>query len=100
RQCVLLSAKRVRAGFARPVCSLIDLGAIAAAWNVRHASEGGGGPVALDVCYLGLVSGAAGVSRAELERRRLPPTIRARVEWTRRAETAELVKRQADWRSW
>jgi hypothetical protein len=96
----LINANAIAAGFALAVCSVIDLGAIAASWNVRHASEVGGGPVALDVCYLGQLNGAAVVSLAELERRRLPPTIRARVEWTRRAETAELVKRQADWRSW
>jgi hypothetical protein len=96
----LINANAIAAGLVLAACSVVDLGAIAAAWNVRHASEVGGGAVALDVCYLSRLSGAAVVSLAELERRPLPPEFRARVEWTRRAGTADLVKRQADWRGW
>ena len=96
----LINANAVAAGLALAACSVVDLGAIAAAWNVRHASEVGGDGVALDVCYLSRLDGAAVVSLAELERRPLPPAFRARVEWTRRVETGDLVKRQADWRGW
>ena len=96
----LINANVFAAGVVLAACSVVDLGAMAAAWNVRHAREVGGGAVALDVCYLGRLNGAALVSLAELEQRPLAPTFRARVEWTRRALTADLVKRQADWRGW
>jgi hypothetical protein len=96
----LINANAAAACVALAACSVFDLGAVAAAWNIRHASEVGGGGVALDVCYLDRLDGAAVVSLAELEQRLLSPEFRARVEWTRRVETAALVKRQADWRGW
>jgi len=96
----LINANVLAAGLVLAACSVVDLGAVAAAWNVRHAREVGGGAVALDVCYLRQLNGAALVSLAELEQRSLAPEFRARVEWTRRTLTADVVKRQADWRGW
>jgi len=96
----LINANVLAAALVLAACSVVDLGAVAAAWNVRHAREVGGGAVALDVCYLSRLNGAAVVSLAELEQRPLEPAFRARVEWTRRILTADLLKRQSDWRGW
>ncbi|HEX2560950.1 DUF4173 domain-containing protein [Phenylobacterium sp.] len=80
--------------------SVIDLGAVAAHWNVRHAREVGGRGAALDVCYLRNVGPAALVSLAELERRPLPPDLRARVAEARQSALERLSIDQSHWRSW
>lgn len=67
------------------VCSVVDLGAVSAAWNVRHAREMGGRGVPLDLCYLDRQGMAALVSLAELERDlRAPPDLKARAGAVRR----------------
>lgn len=81
-------------------CSVVDLSAVSAAWNVRHAREVGGKGVALDLCYMGSLGGAAGVSLAELERRPLPAELRERVVWKRAQLHFLLAHRQSSWRSW
>jgi hypothetical protein len=96
----LINANALAAGIVLVACSVLDLGAVAAAWNVRHAREVGGGAVALDICYLRQLNGAAVVSLAELERQPLPVLFHERVVSTRRAITADLLRRQSDWRGW
>jgi hypothetical protein len=82
------------------VCSIVDLSATAAAWNVRHAREVGGRGAPLDVCYLERLDDAALVSLAEVEQRSLPPDLRMRVRLVRERSMASLASRQAHWRSW
>lgn len=82
------------------VCSVVDLSAISAAWNVRHAREVGGKGVALDLCYMGQLGGAAVVSLAELERRPLPPELRERVALKRAQAAFLLAEKQSTWRGW
>lgn len=96
----LVNANAACAGAVLVLCSLVDLGAVAAAWNVRHAREVGGRGVSLDLCYLGRLEGAALVSLAELEQRPLPPDLADRVRWKRQEVRAGILRRQADWRSW
>lgn len=91
----VLSAAVVLAG-----CSAMDLGAVAAAWNVRHAREVGGAGTNLDLCYLRSLKGAAIVSLAELETQSMSPALRDRVAYVRRDLTADVAAGQADWRSW
>jgi hypothetical protein len=81
-------------------CSVVDLGAVAAAWNVRHAREVGGGGTNLDLCYLRSLKGAAIVSLAELEGRSLPEDLRDRVTFVRRDLTAAVAADQVRWQSW
>jgi hypothetical protein len=57
----------------------IDLGSVAANWNVRHAREVGGGGPAIDLCYLAGLGPSALVSLAELERAASEPVFRDRV---------------------
>lgn len=67
------------------VFCFIDLGTVAARWNVQHAREVGGEGAALDLCYLGRQGESALLPLLELERRRdLRPDFRERVHAVRR----------------
>ena len=79
---------------------VVDLGAVAAAWNVRHAREVGGEGAALDVCYLNDLGPSALVSLIELERGSTSPELIDRVAWVRERALIDLRAQQADWRGW
>lgn len=96
----LINANALAGGLALALCGLVDLGAVAAHWNVRHAREVGGRGVELDLCYLQDLDGAALVSLAELEQHRLPPAMEDAVRTQRRQLRAAMERRQADWRAW
>jgi hypothetical protein len=78
----------------------IDLGAVAAAWNVRHARELGGQGPELDVCYLRRLGPSALVSLVEAERASTSPELTDRLAWAREWTLIDLRARQADWRAW
>jgi hypothetical protein len=78
----------------------IDLGAVAASWNVRHAREVGGQGAELDVCYLNRLGPSALVSLVELERRAPSPDLVDRVAWVREVNLTALRERQSNWRGW
>jgi hypothetical protein len=96
----LLNANLLAAGVVLLGCSVVDLGAVAAAWNVRHAREVGGKGVALDVCYFGDLKGSGMVSLAELERSLPSGVFRDRVAWKRRMLAADVADQQNAWRTW
>jgi hypothetical protein len=79
---------------------VVDLGAVAAAWNVRHAREVGGRGPRLDVCYLNQLGASAAVSLVELERGPLPEGLDDRVAAVREEAVQALRDRQAAWRGW
>jgi hypothetical protein len=79
----LINANLGFALLALSACSLVDLGAVAAAWNVRHAREAGGRGVRLDLCYLNALGPSALLPLIELESRPIAPRFRERVSWTR-----------------
>jgi hypothetical protein len=79
---------------------VVDLGAVAAAWNVRHAREVGGKGAELDVCYLKTLGPSALVSLVELERASPSPALTDRIAWVREGTLADLERRQADWHGW
>lgn len=62
---------------------MVDMGSVAATWNVRHAREVGGKGAALDLCYLERMGPPALVALVELEGRRLPSGFRHRVSISR-----------------
>ncbi|MFC3443370.1 DUF4153 domain-containing protein [Sphingobium rhizovicinum] len=65
------------------VC-FIDLGEVAARWNVRHAREVGGRGVALDLCHMRHLGDSALLPLLSLEQRAdLRPAFRERVQATR-----------------
>lgn len=96
----LLNANLAAAGAILAVLSVVDVNAMSAAWNVRHAREAGGAGVALDVCYLEQQRQSALVPMAELLRRPIPEDLRVRVAgvlW----RTLQLEREEeTDWRSW
>ncbi|EPR14927.1 hypothetical protein M527_26480 [Sphingobium indicum IP26] len=80
----LVNVNLAAAGLVLAVICFIDLGAVAAQWNVRHAREVGGRGVALDLCYLGGLGDSALLPLLSLERRPgLQPEFRERVQAVR-----------------
>ena len=80
--------------------TMIDLGATAAAWNVRHAREVGGKGAALDLCYLDGLGSSALTSLVTLELRPdLKPDFAGRVAWVRHRALHATLDRQrgGDW---
>ncbi len=82
--------------------AIADIGAVAAAWNVRHAREVTGDlrDPSLDVVHLRELGPAALVPLTELAGRPLAPTLAAEVHAAQQATRAELAARQAHWRTW
>jgi hypothetical protein len=85
----LINANMAAAAIVLSVASFVDLGAVSAWWNIRHAREVGGRGAALDLCYLNQLGGSALLPLLALERRTdLPQLFRARVQYVR----AEVMK--------
>lgn len=82
------------------VVSVVDLGAIAAHWNVRHAREVDGQGSRLDLCYLDSLNGAALVSLVELEQRMEDPVLKDRIASVRDRQMAAMQAHQSKWRGW
>jgi Domain of unknown function (DUF4173) len=96
----LINANLAAALVILAACSLADLGAVAAAWNVRHAREAGGRGSALDLCYLNRLRESALMPLIELESRPLHPAFRERVSWARNLAMDRLTTSQGDWHGW
>lgn len=96
----LINANVLAAGVVLAGCSVVDLGSIAAAWNIRHAAEVGGGGAKLDVCYLERLGGSALVSLAQLEQKPLSPALKGMVAWARFDAQNQLEATTGHWRSW
>ena len=75
----LVNRNALAAGLLLWMAALVDLGAVAAAWNVTHAREAGGGGPPLDLCYLDSLGPSALVPLAMLEQRPLAPAFADRV---------------------
>ena len=96
----LVNANLLAAGIVLGACCWLDLGAIAAGWNVRHARDVGGTGAALDLCYLHQLGPAALPALVSLEARPLPRELRDRVQWVRSRMMAQLARSQSDWHGW
>jgi hypothetical protein len=76
-------------------CTMVDLGSVAAAWNIRHAREVGGKGAELDLCYLDSLGSAALTSLVAIELRPdLKPDFADRVAWVRHRALHETLDRQ------
>ena len=82
------------------VVSTVDLGAVAAAWNVRHAREIDGTGAQLDLGYLRALGAPALVSLVELEQATDDPALRDRAAAVRRDLMERLQEDQSEWRGW
>ncbi|HEY0600098.1 DUF4173 domain-containing protein [Brevundimonas sp.] len=80
--------------------STVDLGAVAAAWNVRHAREIDGTGAILDLGYLRFLGAPALVSLVELEQRTEDPELRDRAAAVRAELHAQVRRQQSGWRGW
>ena len=97
----LINANMLTALLVLGACTCIDLGRMAAAWNVRHAREVGGRGVELDLCYLRDLGPSALLPLLELESRPgLPAPFRDRITWLRGRMMETLAARQRDWHGW
>jgi hypothetical protein len=74
----LINANLAAAGLVLAACSVIDLGSVAAEWNIRQAL----------------------VPLSELETRPLPPILRGQVAAVRARLLVDLTARQDHWRGW
>lgn len=77
------------------VCSFVDLGALAASWNVRQQA-----PAAIDLCYIGQVGDGALLPLIALEHRRMDAVTRDRVRYARDLIFTDLSARQDSWTEW
>ncbi|HYD13120.1 MAG TPA: DUF4173 domain-containing protein [Allosphingosinicella sp.] len=97
----LINANMLAALLVLGASTCVDLGGVAAGWNVRHAREVGGRGVQLDFCYLRELGPSALLPLLELESRPgLPAAFRGRVTALRARLMDHLEVRQADWHGW
>lgn len=92
----LINVNAVAAGIALIFFAAIDLGAVAARWNVDHLDD----PAKLDMCYLDRLDGAALLPLIELSRASVAPALQDRALYLAHEARASLEQRQADWQAW
>lgn len=93
----LLNANALAAAVTLAGASAIDLGATAAAYNVRNAREGD----RIDLCYLQELGTSALIPLVKLERRAAgAPVLRDRVTYLREQALWRLREEQREWRGW
>jgi hypothetical protein len=80
--------------------SVVDIGAVAAQWNLTHAKDINGRGVALDVCYLARLEDAALIPILHAERRPLSPRLRDALSQVRAEAVARIERRHSEWQGW
>lgn len=96
----LINANAMAAAMVLVTASVVDLGAVAAAWNVRTAlAKGKAGPP-LDLCYMARLGPSSLVSLATLEQHAREPRLHERLTYLRWENQTETADAQADWRLW
>jgi Domain of unknown function (DUF4173) len=92
----------VLAGFAvLATCSFVDLGSIAAHWNITHARDVEGDGARLDLCYLNNLNGSALLALGRLDQRTdLYPGFKQRVTLVRQTVQERIELNQKDSRNW
>lgn len=96
----LINANALSVGVVLVLVSSVDLGEVAATWNVSHARDVGGRGAALDLCYLRSLHASALRPLLWLERRLTGAELRERVGVVRAGIVVDLRERQSDWRGW
>ncbi|MEG8029464.1 DUF4173 domain-containing protein [Sphingomonas aerolata] len=94
----LINANALAAVTVLVTASVVDLGAVAAAWNVRTALEMGKAGPPRDLCYMGRLGPSSLVSLATLEQHAREPQLRDRLTYLRWERQTETAGAQADWR--
>ena len=91
----LINRNALAAAVLLGICAFVDLGAVAATWNVRAAA-----PARIDLCYLHRIGDAALLPVIALERRPMDPATRDRVRFVRDDVLTDLDARQNAWTQW
>ncbi len=91
----LINWNALAAAVVLAICTFVDLGAVAAAWNVRGQT-----PKAIDLCYLREVGDGALLPLIALERRPMDAVTRDRVRFVRAQLFADLHANQTGWSRW
>ena len=86
----LINANLAAAGLLLTGVAFIDLGAVAARWNVAHAREIDGDGAGLDLCYLDALGTSALPALIALDRRRLPGELGENINSLRGGTTESL----------
>ena len=86
----LINANLAAAGLLLTGVCFVDLGAVSARWNVRHANEIDGDGAELDLCYLNDLRGSALGALIELDQRHLPGALGLRAGQIRLIEQKRL----------
>ncbi|MDA7788004.1 DUF4173 domain-containing protein [Sphingomonadaceae bacterium] len=92
----LINANSIAAAVVLSLASVVDLGAVSAAWNVRETGAAGG----VDLCYLNRLGPSALIPLIELESSIADPERREQVTYLRHQAMTALEGAQSDWRSW
>jgi Domain of unknown function (DUF4173) len=77
-------------------CSAVDLGGVAARWNVTHQHD----HAEVDLCYLNALGGAALLPLIDLERHTKNWEYRTQIGRVRMDVQTRIIAQQADWHSW
>jgi hypothetical protein len=93
----LINANALAGGVVLAGCAIVDLGAVAASWNVRQARQDG---PEIDVAYLTRLNGAGLVALAHLESQPMSPELCRKVHDARNLTRQLMREAQSDWRSW
>ncbi len=96
----LINANALTAVTVLVTASVVDLGATAAAWNVRTTLVRGKAGPPLDLCYMARLGSSSLVSLAMLEQHAKQPALRDRLAYLRWKEQTETANAQSDWRLW
>ncbi|MGF7150683.1 hypothetical protein FHS96_004341 [Sphingomonas zeicaulis] len=96
----LVNANVATAGLLLTGACFVDLGAVAAHWNVSHAREAGGNGPAADICYLARLGDAAVVPLIRLEQGAMSTGFRTEVAGQRVISIANLKRTQENWKTW
>lgn len=96
----LINANTLAAMLMLGAGSAIDLSAVAATWNVRHAREAGGPGQPIDLCYLRQQGASVLLPLIEFESRVTDADLRDRVRAIREDTMAGVVAAQSDWHAW
>ena len=75
----LINSNLAAVGILLTAVCFVDLGAISAQWNIRHAREMDGDGAVLDLCYMNQIRGSALLPMITLEQQLRPGALRQRV---------------------
>jgi hypothetical protein len=92
----LINANALAAGIVLTAASMVDLGAMAARWNVDHLRD----PARLDMCYLERLDSAALIPLIELRDAPVGAELQDQAVFLSQQTYDQLVQRQADWQEW